>query len=152
MKEGVHTNSSHAYYGFSGLQELIQRKDHQIEFYCFRALNQAKKLLRRAAALSDQKRLLMAIASGKTQCVNHVISVGLLQKKGARELLASVLAAAQSHYRLKSYTEEEDMKALLIWRLSGNRVAGIYQKLTGGPSVSHLRSRSIVPTIIPSHV
>jgi len=152
MKEGVHTNSPHAYYGFSGLQELIQRKDHQIEFYRFRGLNQAKKLLGRAAALSDQKRLLMAIASGKAQRVDRVISVGLLQKKGARGLLASVLAAAQGHYRPKSYTEEEDMKALLIWRLSGNRVAGIYQKSTGGPSVSHLRSRSIVPTIIPSHV
>ncbi len=55
MKEGVHTNSPHVYYGFSSLQELIQRKDHQIEFYRFRGLNQAKKLLRRAAALSDQK-------------------------------------------------------------------------------------------------
>jgi len=27
MKEGVHANSPHAYYGFSGLQEIIQRKD-----------------------------------------------------------------------------------------------------------------------------
>jgi len=92
----------------------------------------------------------MAIASGKAQRVVHVISVGLLQNKGARGLLASVLAAAQGHYRPKSYTE--DMKVLLIWRLSGNRVTGIYQKSMGGPSVSHLRSRSIVPTIIPSHV
>ena len=43
------------------------------------------------------------------------------------------------------------MKALLIWRLSGNRVAGIYQKSQGGPSVSYLRTRSVVPAIIPSH-
>jgi hypothetical protein len=55
MKEGVHANSPHAYYGFSGLQEIIQRKDLQIEFYRFRGLNQAKNLLGKAAALSDQK-------------------------------------------------------------------------------------------------
>ena len=75
---------------------------------------------------------------------------GFFKKKGARGLLASVFAAAQGHYRPNSYTEE-DMRALLIWRLAGNRVAGIYQKSQGGPSVSYLRTRSIVPAIIPSH-
>jgi hypothetical protein len=94
----------------------------------------------------------MAIASGEVQCIDRVIGIGLLQKKGAWRLLASVLAAAQGHYCPKSYTEEEDMRVLLIWRLSGNQVAGIYQKSIGGPSVLHLRSHSIVLTIIPSHV
>ena len=42
------------------------------------------------------------------------------------------------------------MWVLLIWRLSGNRVAGILQKSIGGPSISYLRSCSIVPPIIPS--
>ena len=148
MKDGVHANVPYAYHGFSGLQEIINRKNQQIEFYRFRGLNQAKKLLGKVAALSEQKRLLMAIASGEVQCVDRIISIGLLQKKGARGLLASVLAAAQGHYRPNSYTEEEDMRALLIWRLAGNRVAGIYQKSQGGPSV---RSRSIVLAIIPSH-
>jgi hypothetical protein len=112
MKEGVYANSPHAYYGFSSLQEIIQQKNYQIEFYCFRGLNQAKSLLGKVAALSNQKRLLMAIVSGKAQPVDHVISIGLLQKKGTQALLASVLAAAQGHYRPKSYMEEEDMKAL----------------------------------------
>jgi hypothetical protein len=93
----------------------------------------------------------MAIASGKTQRVDRVISIGLRQKKGVRGLLASVMAAAHGHYRPKSYTEEEDMNALLIWRLSGNRVAGINQRSHGAPSVTYLRSRSIVPPLIPSY-
>jgi len=101
MKEGVHANVPYAYHGFSGLQEIIDRKNQQIEFYRFRGLNQAKKLLGKAAALSEQKRLLMAIASGEVQRVDRIISIGLLQKKGARGLLASVLAAAQGHYRPK---------------------------------------------------
>ncbi|KAF8884586.1 hypothetical protein CPB84DRAFT_1850634 [Gymnopilus junonius] len=150
MTDGVHPNAPYAYHGCGGLQELLQQKNQEIEFYRFRGLNQAKKLLGKTAALSEQKRLLMAIASGEVQRVNRIISIGLQQKKGAWGLLASVLTAAQGHYRPKSYTEEEDMKALLIWRLSGNRVAGIYQKALGGPSVSYLRTRSIVPPIIPS--
>lgn len=61
-----------------------------------------------------------------------------------------VLAAAQGHYKPKSYSEEEAMNALLIWKLAGNRVAEINRNSRGAPSVSYLRSRSIVPHIIPS--
>ena len=47
--------------------------------------------------------------------------------------------------------EEEDIYFLLIWRLSGNCVAGINHHSGFGPSVSYLRSHSIVPPLIPSH-
>ena len=43
------------------------------------------------------------------------------------------------------------MKNILIWRLSGNRVAHINHRANGAPSVSYLRSRSTVPLLIPSH-
>jgi hypothetical protein len=62
-----------------------------------------------------------------------------------------MMAAAHGHYCPKSYSEEEDMNALLIWQLSGNRVAGINQHSHGAPSVSYLRSRSIIPLLIPSY-
>ena len=151
IKDGVHENTAFAHIGFSGLQEILRRKNQQVEFYRLRGLNQARQLLGKAVALSESKRLLMAIASGKTQRVDRVISIGLRQKKGVRGLLASVMAAAHGHYRPKSYSEEEDMNALLIWRLSGNRVAGINQRSHGAPSVLYLRTRSIVPPLIPSY-
>jgi hypothetical protein len=151
IRNRIHENTDFVYHGFSGLQEILQRKTQQIEFYRLRGLNQARQLLGKAVALSENKRLLMAIASGKMQRVDQVISIGLRQKKGVRGLLASVIAAAHGHYRPKSYTEEEDMNALLIWRLSGNRVAGINQRSNGAPSVSYLKTRSIVPPLIPSH-
>jgi hypothetical protein len=115
-----------------------------------RSLNQAKTLLSKAMALSDQKRLLMAIASGKVSRVDRLISIGLHQKKGARGLLASYMAAAEGVYHPKSFTEEEDMKALLMWKLAGNRVAEINHRANGAPSVSYLRARSTVPPIVPS--
>ena len=59
----------------------------------------------------------MAIASGKASRVDRLISLGLGQKKGARGLLVSYLAVAGGYYNPKSVMEEEDMKALLLWKL-----------------------------------
>lgn len=151
MEKGVHENTGFAYHGFSGLFEMLHRKNSLIEFYRLRGLNQARKLLAKAAALSDQKRLLMAIASGRANRVDRLISIGLLQKKGARGLLASYMAAAEGYYNPRSFTEEEDMKALLLWKLGGNRVAEINHRANNAPSISYLRTRSTVPLIIPSH-
>ncbi len=113
-------------------------------------LNQAKKLLVKATALSDQKRLIMAIASGKISWVDCLISIGLQQKKGLHGLLASYIAATEGHYNPKSFSEEEDMKSLLMWRLGGNCVAEINYCANNAPSVAYLRTRSTVPPIIPS--
>jgi hypothetical protein len=125
MEDGVHKNTGFAYHGFSGLQEMLHHKNQVIKFYRLRGLNQARKLLAKATALSNQKQLLMAIASGRASWVDHLISIGLHQKKGACGLLASYMVATEGYYNPKSYTEEEDMKALLLWKLGGNRVAEI---------------------------
>ena len=104
---------------------MLHHKNQLIKFYQLHGLNQAKKLLVKAAVLSDQKRLLMAIASGRVSQVDCLINIGLCQKKGAHGLLASYMVAAEGYYNPKSFTEEEDMKALLLWKLGGNQVAEI---------------------------
>lgn len=101
-------------------------------------------------ALSDQKRLLMAVASGKASRVDRLMSIGLRQKKGPCGLLASYMAAAEGYYNSKSFTEEEDMKALLLWKLGGNRVAEINHRANNAPSISYLRTRLTVLQIVPS--
>ena len=151
IDEGVNENAGYAYYGFSALSEVLRRRTKQLRISELRGLNQAKKLLSKATVLSDQKRLLLAIASGKVSRVDRVLCIGLRQNKGVRGLLASYVAAAEGHYHPISFTEEEDMKALLLWKLGGNRVAQINHRASGAPSVSYLRTRSTVPPIIPSH-
>jgi len=93
----------------------------------------------------------MAIASGKINRVDRVLSIGLRQKKGVRGLLAAYFAAADGVYSPRSFTEEEDMKSILTWRLGGNRLAQINHNANGAQCISYLRSRSTVPPIIPSH-
>jgi hypothetical protein len=151
IQDGVHETVGFAYHGFGGLCDLLRRKNRQIDFHRFRSLNQARKLLSKATALSDQKRLLMAVASGKVNRVDRVLSMGLRQKKGVRGLLAVYFAAADGIYAPKTFTEEEDMKAILTWRLGGNRLAQINHNANGAQSIAYLRSRSTVPPIIPSH-
>ena len=113
LEEGVSENLAFAYHGFRGLIEMLHRKNHQIEFHRLRGLNQARKLLYRTTALSDQKRLLIAIASGKVNHVDRLIAIGLAQKKGMRGLLEANMDAATAVYKPKSFTEEEDMKIYL---------------------------------------
>ncbi|KAF9552115.1 hypothetical protein CPC08DRAFT_792038 [Agrocybe pediades] len=150
IEEGVSESAPFTYHGISGLQALLRRKNQQIEFYRLRGLNQARKLLTKASALTDQKRLVFAIASGKINRIDRLISIGLKQKKGVRGLLAACDAAAQGLYKPNGFTEEEDMRALLLWKLGGNRVAEINQRSQGAPSKTYLRTRSTVPILTPS--
>jgi len=124
IEEGIHEKTGFAYHGFNCLQQMLHQKNQSIKFYRLQGLNQARKLLMKATALSDQKRLLMAIANGKVCRIDRLISISLRQKTGPWGLLASYMAAAEGYYNPKSFTEE-DMKALLLWKLGGNRVAEI---------------------------
>ncbi|KAF8161442.1 hypothetical protein B0H34DRAFT_673382 [Crassisporium funariophilum] len=151
IEHGTHKNTAFAYLGISALQELLRRKIRAIEYYRLRGLNQARKLLSKATALSDQKRLLMAILSGKVSRVDRLLDIGLCQRKGACGLLASLMAAAEGHYTPKSFTEEEDMKSLLMWKMGANWLAEINHQANKGQSVTYLRTRSTVPPIIPLH-
>ncbi|KAF8810813.1 hypothetical protein BYT27DRAFT_7221830 [Phlegmacium glaucopus] len=136
IEDGIHKKTGFLYHGF--------------KFYCLCGLNQAKKLLAKARALSDQKQLLMAIVSGKVSRLDRLLSIGLQQKKGLHGLLALYMAAAEGHYNPNTFTEEEDMKLLLLWKLGGNRVAEINHCANKGPSITYLRTHSTVPPIIPS--
>ena len=62
------------------------------------------------------------------------------------------MAAAEGYYNPKNYMEEEDMKAFLLWKLGGNRVAEINHQANNAPSISYFRTRSTVPSIVPSYM
>lgn len=151
IENSIHENTGFAYHGFSRLHQMLHCKNQCLEFYKLQGLNQARKLLGKVATLSDQKQLLMAISSGEKKWIDQAISIALRQRKGARGILALVMAATQCHYQPKSYLEEEAIKALLIWKLSGNHIVEINHHTLGAPSVTYLRTQSIVPQIIPSH-
>ncbi|KAJ7183908.1 hypothetical protein C8R46DRAFT_1309168 [Mycena filopes] len=148
--EGTHENTNYAYYGSGALIELLRRKDKRIQELRLRGLSLASKTIVQARSLSDYKRLVKAIGSGAVERVDRVVGIALRRKRGVRGILRIYDDAARGVYHPKSYTEEDDMRGLLIWRLAGNRVSDIVHRSLGLPSRSTLRTREMVPELIPS--
>ncbi len=149
-QDGVHENANFHYHGHVGLVEVLRRKELRKEFFCLQGLNQARKLLGMVAELSEHKRLVTAIAHGSVERVDRIIRIAVSQKRGIRGILSTYEAAAQGVYHPKNFTEEDDMRALLQWRLGGNRIANINHRAREDPSLTYLRSLSFTPPIIPS--
>ncbi|PBK90076.1 hypothetical protein ARMGADRAFT_1032672 [Armillaria gallica] len=118
--KGIHKNSTFAYHGFGGMIDIVHRKDRQINALKLIHLNLERKLLGRATALEDYKRLMYE-------------------------------AAAKGVYHPKSFTEEEEMLAVLFWRLGGVRLAEIAHRALNLPGMTTIRDRSTVPPIRPSY-
>lgn len=101
-------------------------------------------------ALSDYKRFMTAIASGKVERVDRVIRVGMAHNRGIQGIMEMFEAAAEGVYHPKNYTEHDELRALLLWQLSDTRVAQINHRAQGDPSLTKLRSLSFTPPITPS--
>lgn len=150
MENGMKPGTTLQWYGIDGLHAKIHEKDGKIAFHRLESLNQAKTLLRKAAALTDHKRFLMAVSSDNIQRLDRVISIGLRQKKGIKGLLESVYAAEQGLYKVRSFSEKEARHAILVWRLGGNRIAEINHRAKAAPSVTYLRKHSKIPPLVAS--
>lgn len=115
-----------------------------------RRLNDAQKLAGKAVALDDIKQWVMAVGSGKVERVERLVRVNLARKGGIRNLLDMYDRAARKVYHPKNYTEEDDLRGLLLWRLGGARVAGIAHHALQLPSLSTLRHRTLIPPLLVS--
>ncbi len=87
------------------------------------------------------------IGSGKVERTERLVRVGLKRRAGIKEMLRMYDRAANKVYRPCSYTEEDYMRTLLLWRLGGQRIGNIAHKALSLPAVNTVRSRSLVPMI-----
>ena len=150
LETGVHENTPLAYHSIGGLVTLVRRKQGEIKALRLRKLNDAQKLAGKAVAIDDLKRWVMAVGSGKVERVDRLVRVNLAKKGGTRNLLDLYDRAAQQVYHPKGYTEEDELRGLLLWRLGGARIAGIAHRALNLPSLSTLRRRSIIPRLLVS--
>lgn len=152
IKDGTVSDSiPFAYRSIAQLRATLKHKDDLINFFRLRGLNQAKSLVVRSNSLAEYKRFMVAISKGTYGNVERLIRIGLNQHRSISVILQNYYNASKGMYQPKSYTEEEDMKGLLLFKLGGNRVAGIAHRALGLPAVSTLRTRAIMPALIPSH-
>ena len=90
IKNRVHLNSTLDYQPIGGLIELVRRKTDQIEQMHLTKLNDNRKLETHAASLADHKQWILAIASGRVECVSSLVQAGLKQELALRASLHSM--------------------------------------------------------------
>ena len=150
IKTGVHENTHLKYHSVGGLVTLVRRKAGEIKALRLKRLNDARKLTGKATAMDDMKRWVMAIGSGKVERVDRLVKINLARKGGIRNLLDLYDRAARRVYHPRNYTEEDNLRGLLLWRLGGARVAGIAHHALNLPSISTLRRRTLIPQLLIS--
>ncbi|KAG6834823.1 hypothetical protein H0H93_007136, partial [Arthromyces matolae] len=151
IESGIHESTPRPFYTLQHAFELLDRKSAQIDFLRLQGLNQARRLISQAAALADHKRFMVAIGSGSFERVDRLVRIALEQRRGIRGILTLYMAAAKKIYKPKSYSEEDEMRGLLLWRLGGNQIAHIAHLALSLPSLTTLRNRTITIPIIPSN-
>lgn len=150
IETGVHENTHLTYHSVGGLVAIVRTKTREVRALRLKKLNDAQKLAGKAVALDDFKRWVMAVGSGKVERVNRLVRVNLARKGGIRNLLDLHDRAARQVYHPRNYTEEDDLRGLLLWRLGGARVAGIAHRALHLPSLSTLRRRTLIPHLLVS--
>lgn len=150
VQDGVHSSTPFHYHGVGGLIIVAREKSGTVRALRLRRLNDAKKLVIKVRALDMHKQFIMAIGSTKVERIERLIKVSIAQNCGIRKCLELLDKAAQQVYRTRNYTEEDELRGLLLWRLGGRRVADIAHRALGLPSLSTLRRRTLIPRLTPS--
>lgn len=119
IEMGVHENTPFLYHSIGGLVMLLQRKQGEIKALRLQKLNDTHKVAGKAVAIDDLKRWVMAVGSGKVEHVDQLVRINLVRKGGIRNLLDLYDRAAQQVYHPQNYTEEDELRGLLLWRLGG---------------------------------
>lgn len=99
------------------LVDALRTKNTQIQSLRLSGMNHVRQLLRNTAAISDHKRLVVAIGEGSVARVDRVIHAALKKKRGVLGI-------------------RERSLGKLLWRLGGDRVGHIAHRALGLPSVS----------------
>ncbi|KDR66758.1 hypothetical protein GALMADRAFT_1359327 [Galerina marginata CBS 339.88] len=152
MRDGIHQNAPFAYHGTGGLINILREKSSQVNSLRLRKLNDARKIVAKSGALEAHKDWIMAVGSGKVERVERLVRSAIAQKRGIRALLKMLDDAAQTVYRTRNYSEEDLLRARLMYRLGGGRVADIAYKSLALPSRRTVRRMSMIPPLISSPV
>ncbi|KAK0223852.1 hypothetical protein IW262DRAFT_1547431 [Armillaria fumosa] len=147
MKNGTHPNARLGYHGIGALQRIIRKQQKSIRALRLQDLGSTRRLKTIRAALDRHKLWMTTIASGEIERVDRLARIGLKRGAGIREMLLMYDRAAKKEYRPCSYTEEDYMRTLLLWRLGGQRIGNVAHKALSLPAVNTVRPRSLVPMI-----
>lgn len=147
MNNGAHENTPRKWLGIAPLVESLERKDDQLNDFRLRGLNQGRMLTRRAGALDEHKRFVMAIASSDVKRLSALVRIGLQNGMGVGGLMQRIGQATLGMYRPRDYTQAERQLAVLLWKLGGSQLADIGYRTGSLPSISVARRSVTLPPL-----
>ena len=150
IHHGAHENVPLVYHGIGGLIAIVRRKTNQIEQLRMSKLNDSRKLLVKAGALDDHKQWVLAVASGRVDCVASLVQAGLNDRVGVRALIQKYESAAEKLYKPRGYTQEDVMRSIVLLRLGGARVAQFAHQSLALPSLTTIRRQTVLPALAVS--
>ncbi|KAH9016179.1 hypothetical protein EDB85DRAFT_2156121 [Lactarius pseudohatsudake] len=150
VQEGVREYTPYKYYGLANLAEITRKKEHTIEMYRTRRVNDTRKLLGREGAIALHRQILLAMSTGKIPRVDRILRIASDRCMSVATILEMVKRAGEEIFRPKGFKEEEDLQTLLFLRLGGRRVAEMAHRMFGIPAPSTVRRRTMIPPLICS--
>ena len=144
IKFGIHVNTPVEYQPIGGLVQIVRKKTEQLEEIHLAKLNANRTLSRQAAALTDHKQWILAVASGRVDRVASLVQACLKRKMGIHGLLVQYVRAADKLYKPKGFTHEDIQRLLVLLRLGGTRVAEFAHQSLSLPSTTTARRNAIV--------
>ncbi|KAH9024681.1 hypothetical protein EDB85DRAFT_1870012 [Lactarius pseudohatsudake] len=150
VQDGVNGHTPYKYHGLASLAEIARKREHTIEMFRLRRINDTKKLVGREGAIGLHRQVLLAMSTGKVPRLDRVLRVASQRNMSLPSILELISKAAQGLYCPKGFNEEEDLQTLLFLRLGGQRVAEIAHRIFGIPSPNTVRRRTMIPPLICS--
>ncbi|KAH8981262.1 hypothetical protein EDB86DRAFT_2813049, partial [Lactarius hatsudake] len=150
VQEGVREHTPYKYYGLVNLAEIARKKEHTIEMYRTRRINDMQKLLGREGAIALHCQILLAMSTGKIPRVDRILRIASDRCMSVATILEMVKQAGQGIFRPKGFKEQEDLQTLLFLRLGGRRVAEMAHRMFEIPAPSTVRRRTMIPSLICS--
>ncbi len=122
----------------SRLIKMLRQKDNQINTLKLYSLNANRKLNLLGNSNLDHKRLVMAISECNVPCVNHLVQSALRKKHGINKIIRLIGRAMLGTYN-PTYTEQEHLISVVLYRLGGARVAEFAHAALGMPGLTTTR-------------
>ncbi|KAI0763211.1 hypothetical protein BC629DRAFT_1651952 [Irpex lacteus] len=134
MATGYKSKSQYSLLPTKYLIERLRQQAADLEKMRLLSLNVTRSLATKTSAVSDMKRIVMAISKQPISRVHVVLTVALKKGRGVNGILDQLELARQNLYKPKSYDEAEFHKMALFSRLGGARVAFLAQRSSNLPS------------------
>ncbi|KAI0027276.1 hypothetical protein K488DRAFT_91062 [Vararia minispora EC-137] len=148
--DGVSEGTQFQYLGMGHLVAITRKKNNTIAELRLKRLNSTRRVDKLVGAVELHKELIVTMSCQKVQRVDTVLRAGFRCKAGLKSILEMIKLAGAGLYCTQGYTAEEELHALLLYRLGGARVLNIAHQVSGMLSTSTIHHHISLVSIIPS--